>query len=125
MSTKIKTSTGWKTVADCGAAAPHSYSTNEQKTGGFWIDGKPIYRKVFTGLSFNGGATGWVNTGVTSSGLQRIIECKGWRESSGVGELIYYSATTLDVSGKVSVHGHNDGLNPTNCLCIEYTKTTD
>ncbi len=23
-----------------------SYSTTEQKTGGVWIDGKPIYRKV-------------------------------------------------------------------------------
>ena len=25
----------------------HSYSTNETLTGGTWIDGKPIYRKVF------------------------------------------------------------------------------
>lgn len=24
-----------------------SYSTTEQKTGGVWIDGKPIYRRVF------------------------------------------------------------------------------
>ena len=27
----------------------NSYSTDEIKTGGTWIDGKPIYRKVFTG----------------------------------------------------------------------------
>lgn len=27
----------------------NSYSTNEIKTGGTWIDGKPIYRKVFSG----------------------------------------------------------------------------
>lgn len=26
-----------------------SYSTNEINTGKIWIDGKPIYRKVFTG----------------------------------------------------------------------------
>ena len=26
------------------------YSTEEVKTGGKWIDGKPIYRKVVTGL---------------------------------------------------------------------------
>lgn len=32
---------GWEEVQD--------YSTNEIKTGKKWIDGKPIYRKVFTG----------------------------------------------------------------------------
>ena len=29
-----------------------SYSTDEIKTGGTWIDGKPIYRKVFTNVDF-------------------------------------------------------------------------
>ena len=28
-------------------ADAQSYSTDEQPTGGTWIDGKPIYRKVF------------------------------------------------------------------------------
>ena len=41
-------------------APNQSYSTSEQLTGGTWIDGKPIYRKVITGLSvaINVGA-GW------------------------------------------------------------------
>lgn len=32
----------------------NSYSTDETLTGGTWIDGKPIYRKVFTGSLVNG-----------------------------------------------------------------------
>lgn len=36
-----------------------NYSTEEVPTGGTWIDGKPIYRKVFTGVS-------------TSESLQKI-----------------------------------------------------
>ena len=33
--------------------ANNSYSTTEQLTGGTWINGKPIYRKVFTGSSLS------------------------------------------------------------------------
>ena len=32
-----------------GSETQHSYSKDETLTGGTWIDGKPIYRKVLTG----------------------------------------------------------------------------
>ena len=35
-------------VTSNAVAESLSYSTTEQATGGTWIDGKPIYRKVFT-----------------------------------------------------------------------------
>ena len=35
-------------VTSNAVASALSYSTTEQATGGKWIDGKPIYRKVFT-----------------------------------------------------------------------------
>lgn len=38
----------------------HSYSTTETKTGGTWIDGKPIYRKVFTGITESSNITTWI-----------------------------------------------------------------
>lgn len=39
--TVTSTNIDWSTVSDV------NYSTNEMKTGGTWIDGKPIYKKTF------------------------------------------------------------------------------
>ena len=36
-----------QSVTSNAVAVANSYSTTEQKTGGVWIDGKPIYRKVW------------------------------------------------------------------------------
>jgi len=123
MSTKIKTSTGWKTVAECGAAAPHSYSTNEQKTGGYWIDGKPIYRKVVTGLSVTVNQGGdWVtvctipNAESLVSYRMKVANNQDW--SSNV-------LCMINSSGNVRMYNCT-GLNCTvNTVIIEYTKTTD
>lgn len=37
--------------ANINAAKPITYSTGEVLTGNIWIDGKPIYRRVFTGTA--------------------------------------------------------------------------
>ena len=52
-----------------------SYSTTEQKTGGTWIDGKPIYKKTFS-FTTNGSNT---NTAVQHgiSNLDVIIDYSG------------------------------------------------
>ena len=49
-----------------------SYSTQEVKTGGTWIDGKPIYRKV---LNING-YPATIQTGLTSANEVVGMVCK-------------------------------------------------
>ena len=41
------------TVGGGKAYTPPAYSTSETATGETWIDGKPIYRKVYTGGALN------------------------------------------------------------------------
>ena len=57
-----------------------SYSTTEQKTGGTWIDGKPIYKKTFS-FTTNGSNT---NTAVQHgiSNLDVIIDYSGMLKQS-------------------------------------------
>ena len=51
-----------QSVSSNAVARAISYSTTEQLTGGKWIDGKPIYRKMYTGRITSFGA----NTTVAS-----------------------------------------------------------
>jgi len=120
MSTKIKTLTGWKTVADCGAAAPYSYSTNEQKTGGYWIDGKPIYRKVFTGLSVTvGSGSNWTHAAQLSN-VENLVNFIPYTNNTS----IWQGALLARVdSGYIDVYPAS-GLNVTiSRIVAEYTKT--
>lgn len=52
--------------AESGNGIKDIYSTDEVKTNKVWIDGKPIYRKVLTGLSFGNTLTTWTNVGATA-----------------------------------------------------------
>lgn len=132
MSTKIKTSTGWKTVADCGAAAPYSYSTNEQRTGGYWIDGKPIYRKVIRNIPLS---TTWSNQTIDSSNQENLVSYKIIGHGSGTSAEIlttpYYNG--VNDNFQVGLVVQSGGVE---CWCsatvltefdviLEYTKTTD
>jgi len=44
---------------------PASYSTDEKKTGGTWIDGKPIYKKTIT-YNTTGVLDFTINTGISN-----------------------------------------------------------
>jgi hypothetical protein len=57
-------------------AAPPGYSTDEVNTGKTWIDGKPIYRRAFTGNIVAG-----VNVQTTvnlSGGADDLVDNGGW-----------------------------------------------
>lgn len=104
-----------------------SYSTTEQKTGGYWIDGKPIYRKVFTGLNFGGGTTGtWNNTGVVIADIETIVEGVGLRlaPSTSVHCVNGFFSYGIGSNGNIQYYGNNTSAG-LNTLIIEYTKTTD
>jgi len=59
-------------VTSNAVAESLSYSTTEQKTGGVWIDGKPIYRKV---INVNGYPT-TIQTGIPSTSEVINLICK-------------------------------------------------
>lgn len=56
----------------------NAYSTSEMLTGKTWIDGKPIYRRVFTGTA-NNAANSRTNVELwVSSPIEAIVDAGGW-----------------------------------------------
>jgi hypothetical protein len=111
-----------QSVTSNAVAESLSYSTTEHKTGGVWIDGKPIYRKV---VEFSQEivlpSNTWVDTPQSSSNIARIINCKGYNNLGAC----------FQVSGARDQGNYMRLLSerPTNTVLIgfmfEYTKTTD
>ena len=103
-----------------------SYSTEEVKTGGTWIDGKPIYRRTFTTAS--GKATTDVSLG-TISNLAEVVSTSGYVKYysnhfplSFYRNDTYYHRTQVSTGGNVMVHC----CQPFSAVVtVEYTKTTD
>lgn len=107
-------------------AEMEGYSTAETDTGKNWIDGKRIYRKVFTG-TFNNGI-------VVSTDLENIDEItlfQGFTTfSNGYSSMLPYADSHIVAS--VRLDGNNDLVfflespwaNNAYKVIIEYTKTT-
>lgn len=106
-----------------------SYSTTETPTGGYWIDGKPIYRAVFY-------TDNWVDNSTYDASALDIDEVTNlkamwfrsgnWFEapysgSGGFFSSIYYiSGSNLIAFDASATHAGSK-----NRTVIEYTKTTD
>lgn len=101
----------------------NSYSTTEMLTGGKWIDGKPIYRRVFTGLSVSLSSNNFSNVLPQSSvpDIAFITSAKGW-----YSDTICFSFTEARIQNNyISVESTYGGARTLDTFCIEYTKTTD
>lgn len=108
------------------------YSLEEQDTGSKWIDGKPIYRKVFTGTVKASTTTDLA----TNIGFETVIRCDGilsYVNSSGMTvqrSLNFFSSTSLHSrvytgtsdGGKIQINSTQAG---DVFVVLEYTKTTD
>jgi len=106
------------------------YSTNEVKTNKVWIDGKPIYRKVFySDTNFDG------NTTVgTITNLNRLIDIKGFIQAVNNGQYPCYTDSGnvwqiyVNSSGAINRTltggAFTNSRNPAYVI-VEYTKTTD
>lgn len=106
----------------------NSYSTDEIKTGGTWIDGKPIYRKVITGIMYELGGKPFFDFDIFDY-TQAIVSSNAFVEdtnSTGYNCLLNLSLSIFNAGGSVS-HPDNDPstIGQTAYIILEYTKTTD
>ena len=98
------------------------YSTEEEATNKVWIDGKRIYRRVFTGLSYGGASDDWQATGITISDVSQIISFVGIRD---VCQGLFYP-TTIRMNGTSVEIYSTAGLSPkATGAIVEYTKSTN
>lgn len=114
----------------------NSYSTEEVKTGGTWIDGKPIYRKVIV-RDVSGSLSGLVSIDIDIANIDTPIRivCGNISLPDGSGAITIpaqYDATTFVQFGAFRTTGLQLYCGSTNwtplthiTLCLEYTKTTD
>ena len=102
------------------------YSTNETPIG-TWVNGKPLYRKVFTTISVNGNSNSTTAHGI--SNLDTIARYTAHSYYNGVFRPVTYSAGntyTLCEIDKTNIYVYNTTANPyTITVIVEYTKTTD
>lgn len=98
-----------------------SYFTTEHFTGKYWIDGKPIYRIVFTDLNFGGSTSGWNNTGATQpTGADKLIS--GYAIRSSDNTVIHPFSYKFN-NGNIQ-YTTPQSIGGTDTLIVEYTKST-
>lgn len=106
-----------------------TYST-EEKVVGTWIDGKPIYRKTFTGTKKE------VNNAISDSNLDRDSFIRGfgwiysvyenwWQIGSGTPATYQTSLAISTVGFELFTTSTAFNDNSQTILTLEYTKTTD
>lgn len=114
---------GWQEVDD-----PNVYSTAEKRIG-TWIDGKPLYRKVFKG-NFSDQLPEYVKGDINTTNLNidKPIKYNGYIDYlnpvpifSSIGRMIYLpSQNIMRVYNTEQAYYQTDYY-----LILEYTKTTD
>lgn len=84
-----------QSVTSNAVAESLSYSTTENLTGGTWIDGKPIYRKVIP-FTIGNSSTQYVTHNVTN--YETIVGFNGYVYNTAQGarslDFSYYGSTT-------------------------------
>ena len=119
-------------VTSNAVAESLSYSTTEQKTGGVWIDGKPIYRKVIDFGVLPNTTSKTVLTGITNVQNYTNIYGVAWTNLGYVRSVPFVrtSGKVLDLTitpqNEVTIETNGDESQFINCsIILEYTKTTD
>lgn len=114
---------------DAAGEEAWEYSTSETNTGKKWIDGKPIYRRVFTANSVPSdnyiGTITNLDTPIKLEVIARNNSDNAWLPRSYA---VYQSSgnpqSRIEANGKV--YFHIDNYTPNKIIAIlEYTKTTD
>ena len=123
----------WPIRAHGGIAGVTIYSTDEQETGGVWIDGKPIYRRTISGETT--GSNGFIQIGEIPADSAQVIHMYG-TFSIGTQTLLIPNAfyqnlaymVTPSIDGQTVSLALGSGFGSQQkrfALSIEYTKNTD
>lgn len=100
-----------------------SYSTEETLTGGTWVDGKPIYRKVLTGLNFGSDSGSWKNAGATVSSAESLI--KGTVIRTQYNDILTsINVRIIPSTGVVQYYSVGTTFGGADIIILEYTKAT-
>jgi hypothetical protein len=104
-----------------GDVTNNSYSTDETLTGGTWIDGKPIYRKVLDGSISN---TGNFSFDLTTLNIQTLITKTGSIVNYVAlqGEIGFDEIKAVDID---SVVNHNGVFSAFTSTYLYNTKTLE
>jgi hypothetical protein len=99
-----------------------NYSTEEQNTGIKWIDGKPIYEKVYVlqrtiDVSYNS----WTATGISTSEIEQLINVITYYKSSCWGGALIATIDNGDFRFQTTRNGASCSLDK---FVVRYTKTT-
>lgn len=132
MSYNIKTENGWEKVAG-NAPIKDNYSTEEQVIG-TWIDGKPLYRKVFDVGNFtNGSEINYKDVTLDIENIDKIFIDKIFASDGTVTVACPYVDNTT--TGYMNIFMVNKNTARVACgsnrssfkgtLILNYTKTTD
>ena len=115
-------------VAAVNKALEEHYSTEEQFTGKYWIDGKKIYRKV---LQFTYTSAGTHNESLSDLDFD-YITIKDFQCKTGKFRLKFYGSSDSNDNVNIFINGNilsiiNGGswANAVFIVILEYTKTTD
>lgn len=111
-------------VSSNAVAVSKSYSTTEQKTGGVWIDGKPVYRKtLYTSLPIVTGGNDFDFGVIDIPNLELITNVQVFRLINNGYQIM--NSFVVFFNNHIYI-GNNFTGAASNCyLTLEYTKTTD
>lgn len=110
--------------------AGQSYSTTEQRTGGTWIDGKPIYRISVEDTSSISASASAISSSayniLSTKNIEKVISACWNRPASGSYNSYYVPVEIEITSSSIKKKGMSSASGYTGSyLIIEYTKTTD
>ena len=114
------------------------YSTTETKTGRTWIDGKPIYRKVFSTnlptINHDYSQYSYVTINVADLQIENVVGLDGVIKGEAYWTLNWYHSIVGASAGSYIGDNRKTLVVRTNCnwlskcpiiVVLEYTKTTD
>jgi len=129
-----------KNISGGSGGGAISYTTEEVPTGGTWIDGKPIYRKVFSADTSS--VTSFSNPLVVNTGLANVVDnlikFEATRKNTGAVDSTWFTSDFLNYgtadnylvhmdfvanTGELRLYSGSNGYKGTAIVIMEYTKT--
>ena len=130
----------WPIRARGGIQGVTIYSTDEQPTGGIWIDGRPVYRKTISLGAMPAGQSKEFSIGIPSGALGDVVSICGMVQPAGgdywlplphvdTGSIgtwgIKIEIANIKADAKISVGMGSSRACERGFVTIEYTKNTD